>query len=362
MRFHVVGLASTQTTTKYLSCAYTQKARNFCRMMHGLGHEVFLYSGEENDAPCTEHICCISTRAQKLGVKDYHSAKHSPNAPHWMIFNHRAIGEMLPRAKIGDFLCIIFGMAQKPIADAMSAVLKPVEYGVGYHQTFAEHRVFESYAWMHTVYGAEKGSDRDGIWFDDVIHGYFDPADFAMVNKRKDHLLYLGRMVDRKGIEVAVEIAKASGRELYGAGYGKPPDGMKPLGELGVASRKKHLAQAHAVLMPTKYIEPFGNVAIEAMASGVPVITTDWGAFTETVKHGLTGWRCRTLQEFVDAVNMCGPEYMNGRLICDYAVKNFSIQVIAHKYQRYFERLSTLWKKGWYEMRDEQPVVVGELE
>lgn len=353
MRFHVIGLASTQTTIEYLTCAYTQKVRNFCKMMVLRGHEVFLYSGEFNDAPCTKHLVCISEKARAAACDGhFHNTKHAPDAPHWMEFNARAIGHMRSLAETGDFLCIIFGMAQKPIADEFDSLLLPVEYGVGYHYTFAKQRVFESYAWMHTVYGAEKGSsDRDGIFFDDVIHGYIDPTQFEVSLPKEDYLLYLGRMIERKGILEAVEIAQATGRKLIGAGPGVAPKGMEHVGEVDWFQRKRLLSRAHAVLMPTRYIEPFGNVAIEAMASGTPVITTDWGAFTETVVHGVTGFRCRSLQQYVDAVNACS-KLQHPCGIRDYALRNFSMDVIGDKYVAYFERLQTLWGAGYYQLRE----------
>lgn len=347
MRFHVLGMAHTHTTIEYASCAYTQKIRNFCRMMMDRGHEVYLYGSEQNDAPCTEHIVCISRNVFK---GHFLEASHNQNTPHWKEFTSGAIFALEKRARQKDFLCVSFGLAHKPIADAMEDMLFPVEYGIGYHETFAKFRVFESYAFMHTKYGAERGSDSDGVWYDDVINGCFDPTLFKMADKKSDFLLYLGRMVDRKGVRVAVEIAEACGRRLIGAGPGTAPRGMHHVGELDVTRRARMLSRAYAVLMPTIYIEPFGNVAIEAMASGTPVITTDWGAFTETVKHGETGFRCRTLQEFVDAVELAGS--LNPAAIQDYAFRNFSPGVIGDKYERYFRRLEGLWGKGWNALRE----------
>lgn len=361
MRFHVVGLASTQTTVEYLTCAYTQKVRNFCKMMMARGHEVFLYSGDQNDTPCTEHIVCISEASRAAACNGhFHNTDHSPNAPHWMEFNARAIGAMGERMRKKDFLCVIFGMAQKPIADALGGVLKTVEYGVGYHYTFAEHRCFESYAWMHTVYGAENkpyqtggaASDRDGIYFDEVINGYIDPDQFELAPKKSDFLLYLGRMIDRKGTIEAVEIAKATGRRLIGAGPGTAPQGMHHVGEIDWRKRRRLLSRAYAVLMPTRYIEPFGNVAIEAMASGTPVITTDWGAFTETVVQGVTGYRCRSLQEYVDAV--ASVDLLCPAAIRQHALSRYSMDVIGYQYEAYFKRLHSLWGGGYYELRTEE--------
>jgi glycosyltransferase involved in cell wall biosynthesis len=354
MRFHVLGMAHTMTTLAFAHCAYTMKIINFCKMMMKRGHEVYLYAGEHNDAPCTEHIVCITEKERAQACDGHYlNAQHRPDAPHWITFNGRACGALASRAQKGDFLCVIFGMAQKPVADAFP-ILKPVEYGVGYHYTFAEHRFFESYAWMHMVYAAErKTSDRDGIFFDDVIPGYFDASMFPAPTKQpKDYLLYMGRMIDRKGTVICSEIAKHTGRHLITAGHGDPPFGAEHRGEVGPDKRAELLGQAHAVLAPTIYVEPFGNVVIEAMAMGTPVITTDWGAFTETVQPGVTGFRCRTLQEFVDAVRDVGK--LDRAAIREYALRNFSLDPIGDRYERAFYRLKTLWGNGWYELRDEK--------
>jgi glycosyltransferase involved in cell wall biosynthesis len=94
------------------------------------------------------------------------------------------------------------------------------------------------------------------------------------------------------------------------------------------------------------YLEPFGGVAVEAQFCGTPVITTDWGAYPETVAHGITGFRCRYLGEFLDAVEQCrglDPVLINRR-----AVDRFSMGVVAHQYEAYFSRLTTLQEQGWY--------------
>lgn len=353
MRLHVAALPHTQTTSAYFSCAYTAKVYFFCRMMMDRGHEVFLYSGEENEAPCTEHIVCVSEadRSAHVGANHFTSASFDSSLPFWRAANAKMAEEIGKRYKHQDFLCIIGGYAQKPIADALPHMMA-VEFGVGYGGSFSKYRVFESYAWMHICYGSANGGNPHGIdgnWWDTVIPGYLDPEMFPFSAEKDDYYLFIGRLVDRKGYRIAADVCFDMGAKLIVAGQGTPPLGTEYVGVVGPEERGRLMSRAKAVFVPTIYIEPFGNVNVEAQACGTPVITTDWGAFTETIEDGVTGFRCRTFGEFKRAA--CAVSSLDPYAIRERAVNKYSLDVIGRKYEDYFKRLLHLWGKGWYEGR-----------
>jgi glycosyltransferase involved in cell wall biosynthesis len=251
------------------------------------------------------------------------------------------------RAEPGDILGLIGGNCQQPLVGALPELFG-VEFGIGYGGSFADFRVFESVAWQHTTYGQQRGTNSaDGSFYHAVIPGYFDPAEHPRVKGKGDYLLYVGRLEERKGIVVAEQTAERLGMELIIAGAGpyKPNYGQL-VGKVGPEERAKLMSQAVAVMMPTLYIEPFGFVAVEAQLSGTPAITTDWGAFPETVIHGETGFRCHTLGEFCEAVRRA-PK-LDSNAIRRSAVERYSYNAVAPQYENYFERLLTLNDDGWY--------------
>jgi glycosyltransferase involved in cell wall biosynthesis len=348
MRFHVVGLPHTQVTSDFTSCAFTEKARRFCRMMYERGHEVFLYAGEHNDVEVTESVACISKelRAAAVGDKHYTQATWDTRAPHWQLFNSNVIKEMRQRLEPKDFICLIGGTAHKDIADAFPEYMS-VEFGVGYGSTFAKYRVFESYAWMHSIYAGYKNPTAvDGNFYDAVISGGLEPEAFPLGKGDGDYYLFIGRLIDRKGYAIAQQVCERLGKRLILAGAGEATGYGEFVGAVGPKERAELMGGAIATFAPTLYVEPFGYVVIEAQACGTPTITTDWGGFVENNVHGVTGYRCRTLQDFADAVE--NVKTLDRNKIREHALANYSVDVVGDKYEAYFERLLTLWDKGWY--------------
>ena len=126
-----------------------------------------------------------------FGNYDYHN-KFYPitwggNEPHWTESNAKAIEEINKRIQPRDFICVIAGWCQKPVADAFPNHIN-VEYGIGYTGVFADFKVFESYAHMHWVYG--KQNDDNGKFFDCVIPNYFDPNDFEYRSEPDDYYFW----------------------------------------------------------------------------------------------------------------------------------------------------------------------------
>lgn len=361
MRFHALALPHTVTSKEYIACAFTQKVFKLCAMLKRAGHTVIHYGHVDSDVECDENVGITDNALllEAYGSYDWKKEffKHNNSDLAHQTFYKRAIIEVGKRKQKGDFLLHFWG--QRPVMDAHPELIS-VEPGIGcFNRLYAPYNVFESYAVMNAVYGIME--NKHPSFYDCVIPNYFDPNDFDYREKKDDYFLVLGRMVWLKGSAIAIDCAKRLGIRLIIAGQGdyvethgeKPPPNVEFVGYADVEKRRKLIAGARALFQPTLYNEPFGGTVVEAMMSGTPVITTDWGAFPETVIHGVTGYRCRTMDHFLWAVKNI--DTIKPKTCREWAIKNYSMERITGMYEEFFQMCKDVNEgKGFYELHNDR--------
>lgn len=360
MRFHILGLPHTVSSKLFNACAYTQKVVKFGKMMTQRGHEVIHYGHEDSDLICSEHVTVLTNKdfQTSYGSHDWRKNffKFDMNDHAYQTFFKNAIKEIHIRKKKNDFLLPFWGSGVKPVCDAHSDMII-VEPGIGYAGGhWARWKVFESYAIYHAYYGLNAVGTCKQDWYDVVIPNYFDLEDFEYSENKEDYFLYLGRVYDGKGVNIAIQATEKAGVKLIIAGQKeegyKLPSHVEYIGYADVNKRKKLMSKARASFLASMYIEPFGGVQIENLLSGTPTITTDWGSFVENNLHGITGYRCRTMGDFVQAIkNIDKIKPIN----CRKWGENFSLDKVSIMYEKYFQDILDVYQgKGWYTEKTEK--------
>jgi glycosyltransferase involved in cell wall biosynthesis len=375
--FHVLGLAHLPTSEEYMACAFTQKNYKLCKMLMNMGHKVYLYGSEGSKAPCTELVETHTLKdirdawgdgdnRYEIGY-DWHSGqfRHDinefPKKPVTMKYYSNAIQEINKRKKPDDFLIITQGTYQKPIDMGVGLYLT-AETGIGYRGSYTKWRAFESTYIQYFTYGSEHPRQSiNGAFYDRTIPNYFDTNDFPFVKEKEDYFLFMGRMIQRKGVHIAIETCQHLKARLILAGqlsdeisldYLKGLPNVEFVGFADAKKRAELMGKARAVFTPSTYLEPFCGVHAEAMLCGTPVITTNFGAFTDYVYDGINGFKCDTLNDFVKAAIKVGelkPEKVRE------TAERFTLEEVSKLYQKWFDDLMQVYKstkdpkvKGWH--------------
>jgi glycosyltransferase involved in cell wall biosynthesis len=167
-------------------------------------------------------------------------------------------------------------------------------------------------------------------------------------------LVYLGRIAQIKGVHLAIEVARRSGRKLIIAG--NVPnldtdtryfvDQIKPridweqihyMGAVDDEQKNELLGRAAAMVLPLQWDEPFGIVMVEALACGTPVIGLRRGALPEIVDDGITGFVCDSIEDMVSAVSRL--QIIDRRACRCAAEAQFSDHVLVRSFERLYEEI-----------------------
>ncbi len=140
----------------------------------------------------------------------------------------------------------------------------------------------------------------ESFGFSDVrsIGNALDLDLYNFCDQPQNHLAWAGRISPEKGLEDAIAAAESTGTELRVYGILQDLDyweslkqkffGIRYQGFLDTEALQQELRQSKALLMTPRWIEAFGNVVIEALACGVPVVSYRRGGPAEIIDDGIT--------------------------------------------------------------------------
>jgi len=190
-----------------------------------------------------------------------------------------------------------------------------------------------------------------------VIYNGLDVEAVPPSSSHEGTLAFVGRMDPSKGVEDAIEVALQLGKTLDIYGAPQPfttsyfETRIVPLlqrhptiiyhGLVPHSTLFQGLRKAQALLCPVNWDEPFGNVIIEAIAVGTPVIMYDRGSARELITEGVSGFIVPPddLQEMRAAVEQT--DLLYHALCATYARERFHISTCVERYLSLLQTLSS---------------------
>jgi glycosyltransferase involved in cell wall biosynthesis len=233
----------------------------------------------------------------------------------------------------------------------------PRHYRVSKRQVATARRVDACVVYSHHMRDHMR---RNGV--DDPIVLPFSVESPAALKPlpRTGTLLFSGRVVDSKGLDVVVRaLPRLPQIRLKVAGEGWALAKVQAAAEkLGVSDRIDYLgwlapddlAAVHAevdlVVVPSVWPEPFGLIGIEALSHGRPVVASDTGGIRDWAIPGETGWLFRPgsdedlARRVAEAVSDYGRLEELGKRGAAFVRERFSPAVFAGRSSQLYDAIS----------------------
>ncbi|MBV8183566.1 MAG: glycosyltransferase [Hyphomicrobiales bacterium] len=214
--------------------------------------------------------------------------------------------------------------------------------------------------WMNGVSETQHRSSPRGARLLSPIGNGVDVDAFSSRHAKRNFALFLGRVCPEKGVHLAIEAARKAGVALMIGGkvfayeehehYFKTQiaPGLGPLcnflGALTFARKRRFLAAARCLLIPSLAEETSSLVAMEAMACGTPVIGFRRGALCEIVSDGRTGFLVENAEEMAEAIGSVAK--LDASLCKAEAQARFSLGAMCTNYIERYHDLVGRWAEA----------------
>ena len=189
-----------------------------------------------------------------------------------------------------------------------------------------------------------------------IIGNGFNLDNYIFQDSVKGPLAWVGRVAPEKGLEDAVYVANQLGEklkvwgfiedEMYAANIEKsfPQGAIDWMGFLSNDELQKELGKCRGLLNTPKWNEAYGNVIVEALACGVPVVAYKRGGPSEIIQHGKTGYLAdpddkKNMLFYVEII-----EKIKRQKCREWVEKNASSDIFANKVVKWLNKVMHEYK------------------
>jgi UDP-glucose:tetrahydrobiopterin glucosyltransferase len=181
-----------------------------------------------------------------------------------------------------------------------------------------------------------------------ILSNGIDLSLYNFCSQPKYQLAWVGRIAPEKGLEDAVAASQTTNIPLKIMGkiqdelywqkicqdYPNAP--LEYLGFLSTNQMQQVVRECKASLMTPHWVEAFGNVAIESLACGVPVICYRRGGPLEIIQDGKTGFLVEpdSVSGLVDAIARL--DEINRYTCRHQAETEFSLSALGDRFEKWF--------------------------
>ncbi|NJK40671.1 MAG: glycosyltransferase family 4 protein [Acaryochloridaceae cyanobacterium SU_2_1] len=234
---------------------------------------------------------------------------------------------------------------QRPIAHlvSMGSLTDAMDQIIG--------QVATRYPWtvgMHTQAQADTFTFAEHCY---CVGNGFDLSIYDFADRSEPYLCWIGRIAAEKALEDAAAAAMRAGLPLKVMGHVADPAYLEKiqqtypagvieyLGFLETSAMQGILRHSRGLLVTPRWVEAFGNVVIEALACGVPVIAYRRGGPAEILQDGKTGWLVEpdSIDGLTEAIQKLAQ--IDRRACREQAEQNYSLEVFGQRIEGWFQKI-----------------------